>query len=311
MTASAAFLFLFAAKRLDHAGELEVTVLDVGQGDSILIRFPDKSAWLIDAGGVPGTDLDVGARQVLPALRQAGVESLDKVLLSHPHPDHYLGLSTIIQEIPVQEFWWTASFDGRKGGMSQLFCELDRQKIKISSPDDFCGSHHIAGVDVEVLSPCPNGHLDWSLNDQSIVVRLKYEGRSILLVGDAEEQSEEELLHSSVDLKADVLKLGHHGSRTSSSQTWLSKVKPDLAIASCGARNRFLHPHPEVVERLRLGAIRLGRTDWDGAISTKITASGELLTKRARFSMPQFRSNSALLDSDWAAPSSGKLAHEP
>jgi competence protein ComEC len=274
---------------------LELRVFDVGQGDCTLVRFADGSTMLIDGGGLVGSPFDVGERIVVPALRAMGLHRIDTVLLTHLHPDHAGGLAAVVREMDVGTFWSVAPLappdDTERGrgelreatktqatarALDALSAELRRKGVATLYPPDVCGRHTHAGVELTVLAPCPEPDGTLSANDNSFVLRMRAGHRVMLWTGDAELEAERRLLDGPVgaeQLGADVLKLGHHGSRTSSSGPFLDAVGPAAAVVSSGLRNRFGHPHRETRESLRSRAIPLYRTDRVGAL--RVTTDGE------------------------------------
>lgn len=251
-------------------GVLRVSVLDIGQGDSHLVDLPGGGTMLIDGGGFVGSPIDTGARVLLPVLRARRRSKIDVVVLSHPHPDHFGGLVSTVQGIPVGELWDTGQGEDHGAGpaYASLISGLRARGIPIRRPADLCGGAKIvSGAIVEILSPCPGYHADASANDNSYVLRISYGRRAALLVGDAEHEAEAELVHRDPKaLRADLLKIGHHGSRTSTSPAFLRAVSPELATISCGVRNRFGHPHPIALASLAAARVPVLRTDRGGQI---------------------------------------------
>ncbi len=251
-------------------GVLRVTALDVAQGDSILIDFPDGRAMLIDGGGMVGSPLDLGARVILPALRARRRSRVDVAVLSHPHPDHFMGLATSLPSLDVGELWDSGQGEDQGAGpiYAKLLAGLRSRRVPVVRPRDLCGSPRwFGGARVEVIAPCPGYHPDTGANDNSIVIAITYKNRRVLLMGDAEHEEERALVdaHGSA-LRADLLKVGHHGSRTSTTPAFVARVRPSFAIISSGVRNRFGHPREETLDTLaRAGAIAL-RTDRGGAV---------------------------------------------
>lgn len=252
-------------------GVLRATFIDVGQGDAALIDFPDGSAMLVDGGGLVGSPIDVGERAVGALLAARRRKALETVVLSHPHPDHYLGLSSALARVEVGAFWdnGQAEEEGASGPYAALLSELRGRGVPVLRPRDLCGARSMGGAVVEVLAPCPGPDLDRSANDNSFVMRIRFGGRAVLLVGDAEREEESELVlqHGARGgLRADVLKVGHHGSRSSSSPAFLEAVAPRVAVVSCGVRNRFGHPHAVTLEALSRSGAEILRTDHVGSV---------------------------------------------
>jgi competence protein ComEC len=263
-------------------GVLRATYLDVGQGDGAIVDLPDGRALLIDGGGLVGSPIDLGTRVIAPALRARRRGELAAVVLSHPHPDHFGGLATGLDAVKVDELWETGEgeAEGVHGGYAVLLAHARARGTVIRRPPELCGRHEMGGAIVEVLAPCPTFSSDWGPNDNSLVVRITYGARSLLFVGDAEHQAEATLLATVVDrLHADVLKVGHHGSRTSSTPAFIAAVAPRDAIISAGCRNRFGHPHPQTLATLREAGIRTWRTDLLGAVT--VTTDGRSLDVHA------------------------------
>jgi competence protein ComEC len=271
-----------ARRRAHGTGELSVTFLDVGQGDAAIVSLPDGSALLIDGGGLVGSPLDVGARVLGPELRARRIDRLRAVVLSHPHPDHFLGLRSGLARVRVDELWDTGQGEqeGAEGAYGALLDRARRQGTIVRRPNDLCGSRALGGARVEVLAPCPAVVTDRGPNDNSFVLRVRYGRRAVLFVGDAERAEEDDLLARSADLRADVLKVGHHGSRTSSQPRFLASVGAAHAVVSVGARNSFGHPHAETLAALAANGTAVWRTDRDGAVT--MTTDGDSLHVWAR-----------------------------
>ena len=272
LVAGAAVLLLeIGARRSGRPkGLLRATFLDVGQGDAALVDLPDGSAILIDGGGLVGSPIDTGERVVAPMLRSRRRDRLALAVLSHPHPDHFGGLATGLGATAVGQLWDTGQGEREDmgGGYAVVLRNLRAQHVPILRPPSICGAHRIGGAELTVLAPCPEPTVDRGPNDNSIVLRIAFGERAFLFVGDAEEQEEQDLLTLPAGaLRADVLKVGHHGSRTSSSPAFLAAVRPDVAVVSVGARNRFGHPHPTTLASLAGAHARVLRTDEEGAVT--------------------------------------------
>jgi competence protein ComEC len=263
-------------------GLLRATFLDVGQGDAAIVDLPDGEALVVDGGGLVGSPVDVGLRVLAPELRARRRREILAVVLTHPHPDHFGGLATGLSGVRVSAFWDTG--EGRREGIGgtyeALLSSMATRGVAIMGPERLCGGRSIGGVRVDVLAPCPDFSSDRGPNDNSFVLKITYGRRALLLVGDAEAEEEGILLRSSsAKLRADVLKVGHHGSRTSSSAAFLAAVGPKEAVISVGRRNRFGHPHPSTLEALTASGARVWRTDIDGAVT--VTTDGDSLEVRA------------------------------
>jgi competence protein ComEC len=264
-------------------GVLRVTFIDVGQGDAALVDLPDGSAMLVDGGGLVGSPIDVGERAVAPLLAARRRGELAAVVLSHPHPDHYLGLASGLARVRVRALWDTGQGlgEGTGGAYAGVLAQAATRGVPVLGPAELCGARELGGATVEVLAPCPGFVPDRGANDNSFVLRIRHGARAVLFMGDAEREEERELVEAVARrggaLAADVLKVGHHGSRTSSSAALLDAVRPGVAVISCGVRNRFGHPHAATLDALARS--RVLRTDRDGSVV--VTTDGEELDVRA------------------------------
>jgi competence protein ComEC len=261
--------------------ELTVTFLDVGQGDAALVRTPEGHTLLIDAGGLVGSPVDTGAVAIAPVLRAQRVRRVDRVVLSHPHPDHFLGLAAATKGVSVGAIWDTGQgeHEGTQGAYAAFLRAARRQGVPVLGPAQVCGEHRLGELRVTVLAPCPGVPEGVSANDGSFVLHLRYGARSFLFVGDAEHEAERTMLlraAQGASLRADVLKVGHHGSRTSSSPEFLRAVAPTIGVIGTGVRNRFGHPHAQTLESLAQQGIGVYRTDLDGSVTVR--TNGRTLT---------------------------------
>lgn len=285
-------------------GLLRVTVLDVGQGDAALVDLPDGTLMLVDGGGFVGSPVDPGQRVILPLLRARRRSRIDVMVVSHPHPDHYGGLVSVLAAVEVGELWDSGQGEANdpRSAYAGLLRTARSRGIPVQRPADLCGQprRHGAAL-VRVLGPCPAAVPGRGANDNSLVIALSLGRRTALLVGDAEQEQERSLLDAGLLAHADLLKVGHHGSRTSSSEGFLDRVTPDAAVISCGVRNRFGHPHAQTVEALARREVHTLRTDrvggvlWltDGEITQIETALPE--PRGSRFASTLRPATSALL----------------
>jgi competence protein ComEC len=253
-------------------GDFELTVLDVGQGDSLFAAFPDGRTMLIDGGGSLGfrrvagarTGIDIGEEVVSPYLWSRGLKRIDVVALTHPHEDHIGGLTAVLRNFRVGELWI-----GREEEVPAL-----RALLELATAQGVHVVHQAQGVsddwggaDCSVLWPVRDSP-PVSANDDSMVLRVQDGELAWLLTGDIEKPVENALLADGEPLEADFLKVPHHGSKTSSTEPFLAAVHPRYAAISVGANNAYGHPAPEVLERLAADSATIYRTDLDGAITS-------------------------------------------
>ncbi len=257
------------------ARRLRVTALDVGQGDATLIDLPDGSLMLIDGGG-PGPAGDPGARVILPVLRARRRTHLDYVVLSHPHPDHFGGLAALATSdtLSIGELWYAAAPAAIGAEIGLLLERLSRRAQRVRSAAELCRAGELAaGAQIEVLGPCPDLSPELSANDNSLVLRVRWGSRAALLLGDAEHAAEARLLAGTADLHADFVKLGHHGSRSSSSPELIARVQPAFASISCGRGNRHGHPHLQTLDMLLAAGVQPLRLDQLGSVEWQTDGS--------------------------------------
>ncbi|PWA12498.1 DNA internalization-related competence protein ComEC/Rec2 [Pueribacillus theae] len=270
-------LFVFASIQLifPYANPYgKVTMLDVGQGDSILIELPfRKGVYLIDTGGsvffgeeedwqIRKNRFDVGKAIVLPALQAKGIRSIDKLILTHGDADHIGGAWALFDEVKIKQIVY---------GKSEKYEEEEKRLIQKAAAIGIDIAFveegmqwKEAGTNFYILGPKEN---EPSKNNRSILIYTKLGGLSWLFMGDAEEESELRVLHRYPNLNTDVLKVGHHGSKTSSQEPFINSINPKIALISVGKSNLYGHPSEEVIERLAQKNITIFRTDKNGAIS--------------------------------------------
>ncbi len=265
VTASIALVLLPPKPHLSP-GVLEITAIDVGQGDSLLIVTPDGKTLLMDAGGLGATsrsDFDVGEEVVSPYLWSRDIRRLDAVAISHAHSDHMGGMRSIIANFRPHELWY--GIESPAPGFAEV--ERTAREFGVVLTAHHAGEQfNFGGVQIRVLNPQPGWeHHNHGEDDESLVVHLQYGQTSALLVGDSHYRIEKLMLDENPH--ADLLKIGHHGSLTSSSPEFLAAVNPQFAVVSAGFYNPFRHPRPEVMERYAASHITTYRTDLAGAVS--------------------------------------------
>ncbi len=246
----------------------QVTVLPVGQGDGIVIEAPTGEVILIDTGP-KGRSSNAGERVMVPYLRYRGLRTITLLIVSHPHADHIGGLFGLIEAgIPIREVWWTG--DSREGPAEEL-AWLAQHVDQVSLVGK---SRRFGPLRLDILGPNKSYAAYEDVNDASIVIRLSHGRHRFLFTGDAEGVAEQELVAAwgREGLAADVLKVGHHGSRSSSTEVFLASVAPRYAIISLGRGNRFGFPHDEALSRIR-AVCPLWRTDLNGAIMVEMNGT--------------------------------------
>jgi competence protein ComEC len=262
-----------------RAHELEITAIDIGQGDSFLLVTPNGHTLLLDSGGLLGmshSDLDIGEDVVSPYLWERGLGHLDAVAFSHSHSDHMGGMTAILRNFRPREIWYGPNYPSQE--VEALMTAVDVLHVK-RIERHYGETFDFDGIHFEVLSP----PTDWELkprgqDDASMVLRLSYAGHTALLVGDIHKRMEKLLVDNAEEhhrsLHVDLLKVAHHGSNSSSCDEFLDAVHPDYAVISAGIRNPFHHPRPEVIERLAQHRVRTYRTDWFGPVTFFMDADG-------------------------------------
>jgi competence protein ComEC len=251
---------------------LELSVLDVGQGDSLFVSFPRGRTMLVDAGGEIGTfhsggmrsGIDVGEDVVSPYLWSRGVKRIDVVALTHGHEDHLGGLTAVFENFRVGEFW--VGRDVQSAAYRQVVALARAYGVPVrhlKQGDSFSED----GVAGSVLWPDDLSEGQSAKNDDSLVMRLSDGAETFLLPGDIERPSERKILAEEQLTGVNFLKVAHHGSKTSTTDPFLAAARPQFAAISVGRDNVFGHPSVEVTDRLEAAGVRVYRTDRDGAIT--------------------------------------------
>ncbi len=255
-------LFLGVAAFAGRPDELEIDFFDVGQGDAILIQTPTHHTILIDGGRDTTVSRKIAAE--LPFYDK----KIDLVILTHPDLDHVGGMPDVLRRYRVGTI---ISLDVSKdlGAYRAMMDRAHADKIPVVSVTAGDTIRFAPGLEMIVLAPEKGQIREEDLNNSSIVVKLIYNTRTWLLTGDAAQESEDRMRRSGRALSANVLKLGHHGSRFSSSAAFLQAVGADSAVISAGAKNQYGHPHPEVLDRTAHQGMAVYRTDQQGDIEMR------------------------------------------
>lgn len=255
--------------KTDTVGSLCVFIIDCGQGDAIYAELPGGGNLLIDGG--PGSDAD----KVLAFLKSRSVDGIDFVVATHPHEDHIGGLDDVLGAYAVGEIFMP-DVTATTTAFLNLLDAIEAQSLEITVPES--GEYIIGseGSDLSVVCLAPNSPEYSDTNNYSIVLKISYKNRSVLLTGDACEESELEQLSKGYDLSADVIKIGHHGSSGSSSEGYIDAVSPEAAVISCGKDNSYGHPSAAVLSLLEACGITVYRTDTNGTVA--VLSDGTNLT---------------------------------
>jgi competence protein ComEC len=266
IAASACWIAFVPSRPKTRGGIMEMTAIDVGQGDSILLVTPEGRSLLVDAGGLPQwmhSDFDIGEQVVSSYLWNRGFDHLDTVVITHPHADHLGGMPAIVANFHPRNLW--ISIDKPKGELAPIVEQALRAGMKVTvrkEGDEF----DYGGAHVRMLAP-GRDQVTGSMraNDDCLVFTASFGGTTALLEGDAEKPAERRVVGEHPE--ASLLKVAHHGSASSTSDELLATTHPHYAVISVGARNVYGHPRREVLERLQRAGVVTFRTDEEGAIS--------------------------------------------
>lgn len=263
-------------------GDLQISYLDVGQGDCSFLLLPDGTTILIDAGNPEN------GQEIIQYIQDTGTDTLDYVIATHPHADHIGGMAEVIRAFEVKNVYMP-----KKSHTSETFENLLNTIEEKGLTIRTAGSGKVLFDDgtlkAEFLAPIGDSYAN--LNNASAVLMLTYRSNRFLFMGDAEGEVEEKILEGGADISADVLKVGHHGSDTSSTRSFLEAVNPSVGVISVGENNSYGHPDPLTLDTLEDLGVKIWRTDEKGTIV--VTSDGETITVRNTDLPPRQNTSSA------------------
>ena len=256
--------------------ELKINFIDVGQGDSCLITTPQNKKVIVDSGG--SESYDVGKNVLLPYLLDKRITKIDYIMISHFDTDHCKGFEYVLENIKVKNVIISKQSETSEN-FKQIMKIIRKKRINLIIVQKETKIKIDNFTTVDILSPQSENIAD-NMNDNSIVAKFEAYNFSILFTGDASEKIEKELIKENINLKSDILKVSHHGSKTGTSEEFLKSVKPKIALIGVGENNKFGHPTKDVIKRLTENKIKIYRTDTDGEIRIKIKKSKNIKIKK-------------------------------
>lgn len=255
------------ARKVTQGNELSISFIDVGQGDSAIVKTPGDNYIIIDAGSKDNKE------KLYAYIEEKGITKFKVAIATHPHEDHIGNMDNIIKDFGTEEIYMPKVTTNTKA-FENLLEEIKTAGLRIKGAKS--GALFIIdGVKFEFIAPNRDEYDE--LNNYSAVLKITFGETKFLLMGDAEKLSEREILKKKIDVNAEVIKIGHHGSSSSSSKEFIGKVNPKYAVISCEKNNDYNHPHKETIRLLEELNIKLYRTDIDGTIT--FTSNGKVIKK--------------------------------
>ena len=270
------FIFPYNSSIVSASTNLQVHFIDVGQGDAILVKLPNGQNMLVDAG-----DNHYG-NTVVNYIANQGITRLDYVIGTHPHADHIGGLDDVINTFNIGKVYMpnvtanTKTYEDVLKAIQNKGLSITRARAGLTLVNTTVNNRNLQ---VTMIAPVRDSYSN--TNDYSAVIKIVYGSTSFLLTGDAEHVSENDMINSGVNLSASILKVGHHGSSTSTTDAFLNRVNPSVAIISVGTGNRYNHPTQSTIDKLKARNVSIYRTDMNGSVIFTTTGSGWLVNKQA------------------------------
>ena len=269
------FIVMQVCDFINIDGKLKIYFIDVGQGDSMIVKTVRGKNILIDGGGSKDPDYDIGEKILVPYLLDRRIKTLDYVIISHFDEDHATGVAQILGKIDVSSIILTRQLE--ENDIYRHILSIAKEKkiklIYVKEGDVL----KIGGIKISIIHPENKLMINNPMNNNSIVCKVEYNSFSMLLTGDIEMEAEELILRKNINLKADVLKVAHHGSKTSTTGEFLKAINPKVALIGVGKNNNFGHPSNEVIQRLKENGTRIYRTDENGEISITVNKKGRII----------------------------------